>query len=379
MRPLRVELTPALAYWTVVDDEWCPVPVADAYLRHLRLGRDRAEGTTKAYAGDLALFLGWCSQTGRDLVGGARALSLFVGMLRTTPVQRPGSGQGQARSAGRINHVLAAVRELYKHAVADGTVDASVLALLYEIGDDRYLPAELRPEGSGLRYRARPRHVQRARRGPGPGAVRAEEVEALVRVSRRWRDRLLVVVLWFCGLRIGEALGLRRGDLHLTASARALGCAVPGPHLHVVARDANANGAHAKSGDRHVPVRAEVLACYDHYLAERRSCPAAEDCDFVFVNLFHAPIGRPMSDHTVRQWLAAMSRRAGLERTVKPHMFRHATATELLARGVGLDVAKELLGHASIRSTEAYLHPDVATMRAAVYRLGPLHFGEAGQ
>src|SRR5207245_6817362 len=99
------------------------------------------------------------ADTGRDLVGGAQALSLFVAMLRTTPVRRSGAGQGKVRSGGRINHVLAAVRELYKHAVADGTIDASVLAALYEIGDDRHLPAELRPEGSGLRYRARPRHV----------------------------------------------------------------------------------------------------------------------------------------------------------------------------------------------------------------------------
>jgi integrase/recombinase XerD len=182
-----------------------------------------------------------------------------------------------------------------------------------------------------------------------------------------------VVIWWFCGLRIGEALGLRRADLHFTASAQALGCAIPGPHLHVVDRDTNPNGAHAKGVDHHVPVRAEILACYDHYLIERGGCGEAQDCDFVFVNLFHAPIGQPMTDHTVRQWLAALSVRAGLERTITPHMFRHATATELLARGVGLDVVKELLGHASIRSTEAYLHPDVASLRSAVDRLGPVH------
>jgi integrase/recombinase XerD len=376
MQTLRVELTGALAYWTVVDDDWVPVPVADAFLRHLRLGRDRAEGTTKAYAGDLALYLGWCAASRRDLAGGAGALSLFVAMLRTTPVARAGSGQGQVRSPGRINHILAAVREFYKHAAADGAVDASVLTLLYEVGDDRYLPAELRPEGSGVRFRARPRHMQRSRRRPGPGAVRPDEVGALRAACNRWRDRLLIVVWWFCGLRIGEVLGLRRGDLHLTSSARALGCGVPGPHLHVVDRDTNANGVHAKGGDHYVPVRAEILACYDHYLAERAAVAGTDECDFVVVNLFHAPIGRPMSDHTVRQWLAGLSRRAGLERTVKPHMFRHATASELLARGVGIDVVKELLGHASIRSTEAYLHPDVDALRAAVDRLGPLRFEE---
>ena len=129
------------------------------------LGADRAEGTTRAYAGDLACFLGWCQDSGRDLVAGARDLPLFVAMLKTTPVARAGSGRGRVRSPGRINHLLAAVRECCKHAVANGAVEPSVLAFLYEIGDDRHLPAELRPEGSGLRYRARPRHVQRVRRG----------------------------------------------------------------------------------------------------------------------------------------------------------------------------------------------------------------------
>ena len=150
MRALRVTVTETLAYWTVVDENWRPVEPADSYLRHLRLGADRAEGTTRAYAGDLACFLAWCGESGRDLVAGARDLPLFVAMLKTTPVARAGSGRGRVRSPGRINHLLAAVRECYKHAVANGAVESSVLAFLYEVGDDRHLPAELRPEGSGL-------------------------------------------------------------------------------------------------------------------------------------------------------------------------------------------------------------------------------------
>src|SRR5437016_1802125 len=84
-----------------------------------------------------------------------------------------------------------AVRECCKHAVANGAVEPSVLAFLYEGSDDRHLPAELRPEGSGLRYRARPRHVQHARRGARPVPVRRDEVEALLGVCRSWRDRFL--------------------------------------------------------------------------------------------------------------------------------------------------------------------------------------------
>lgn len=378
MQPLRVVLAETLAYWTVVDEDWCPVEPADSYLRHLRFGADRAEGTTRAYAGDLACFLAWCQGSGRDLVAGARDLALFVAMLKTTAVTRAGSGRGRVRSPGRVNHVLAAVRELYKHAVANGHLDASVLSFLYEVGDNRYLPAELRPEGSGLRYVAKPRHGQRAQHRASPGSVRGGEVEALLRAASSWRDRFALVLLWFCGLRIGELLGLRRSDLHFVATSGALDCSVSGPHLHVVARD-NPNRARAKSGGRHIPVRAEVLSCYDRYLSERAACPPAEACDFVLVNLFHAPLGRPMSDHTVRQWLASLSERAGLDRVVRPHMFRHATANDLLSRGVGLDVVAELLGHASIRSTEAYLHPNDDALRAAVDRLGPLGFGVSGE
>jgi len=373
---LRVELTETLAYWTVVDEEWRPVASADSFLRHLRLAADRAEGTTRTYAGDLACYLRWCRDSGRDLPAGARELWMFVAMLKTTPVDRAGAGRGRARGPGRINHVLAVVREFYKHAVADGAVDASVLTALYEVGDDRHLPAELRAEGSGLRYRARPRHVQRARRAARPVPVRRDEVQALLRATASWRDRFLLVLLWFCGLRVGEALGLRRSDLHLVPTAAAQGCAVPGPHLHVVGRD-NPNRARAKSGDRAVPVRAEVLSCYDRYLCEREAYPAAADCDFVLVTLRRNPVGRPMSTDTVRKWLATLSRRAELDRVLTPHMFRHATATELLARGASIDVVKELLGHASIRSTEAYLHPDDDVLRAAVDRLGPLDAGGA--
>lgn len=374
MRALRVPVNESFAYWTVIDTDLERVAVADAYLQHLRFARGLAEGTTKSYAEDLALFLDWCDSSGRDLTEAAGDLVLFVAVLRTTAVGRRGSGQDRPRSPARINHVLTVVRELYKHAVATRHLESSVLTYLFEVGDDRNLPAELKPEGGGLRYRAAPRHRLRQPRPGPPRAITQPEAEALIRAASRWRDRFLLVLLWFCGMRIGEALGLRRSDIHLLSSARALGCDITGPHVHVVKRD-NPNGAAAKSlTARHVPVRAEVVDCYDRYLVERERCPAARACDFVFVNLAHEPLGHPMRYHTVRQWLTALSGRAGLEAPVAAHMFRHATATELLARGATIDVVKELLGHASILTTQRYSHPGAERMRAAIDHVGPLGY-----
>ena len=87
-------------------------------------------------------------------------------------------------------------------------------------------------------------------------------------------------------------------------------------------------------------MRPEVVGCYDHYLVGRQECRAAQACDFVLVNLDHEPLGHPMGYHSVRQWLVALSVRAGLDAPAAAHMFRHGTATELLARGATLGVRR---------------------------------------
>jgi site-specific recombinase XerD len=366
-RAFRVELPDARAYWSLVDDGYTKVALADRFLFDLRFGRDRAESTTRVYAGDLARFFRWSTSTGRGLEQAAFDLSRFVLALRSSATERPGAGKGRPPGPARVNHVLSVVREFYKHAVSAGELDASVLAALYEVGADRFFPAELRPEGGGLRYRALPRHRLRTPRRARPDAASQEEWEALLEAAACWRDRFLLVLLWFCGLRIGECLGLRREDLHFMDRASSLGCSVPGPHLHVTRREANPNGASAKSRDgRSVPVGAIVLAYYDRYLEERLACPAADSCDFVFVNLSHAPLGQPMTASAVRQWMRGLSRRAGLGRALHPHMMRHSTGSELADAGAAIDVVQELLGHQSIISTQVYVHPSRARMRKAV-------------
>lgn len=365
LRSMRVTLPAGGAYWTVVDADYRLVEAPDAFLRDLRCGADRTESTTKQYAGELALFLGWSAGSGRDLERAARELSRFVLLLRTTPITRQGRGYGRPRSATRINHVLAVVREFYKHAVAHGRVDAVVIAVLYEVGDDRFLPAELRGEGGAMHYRVKPRHRLHAGGSAVVDMCTQQEWEALLGAARSWRDRFLLVLLWFSGLRIGEALGLRRSDLHLMACASELGCTTPGAHLHVVPRE-NVNRAAAKGRrERAVPLAHYTVSYYDLYLDERERCRQAEACDFVFVNLFAEPRGEPMRYSRVAQLFASLSRRAGLTRPVTPHMLRHAAGSALTAIG-GLDVAQAVLGHASITSTQIYVHASSERQRDAV-------------
>ncbi len=94
------------------------------------------------------------------------------------------------------------------------------------------------------------------------------------------RDRLIVLLMVRAGLRRGEVLGLRRSDVHLLADSRQLGCGILRPHLHVVRREDNPNGAIAKSRrQRAVPLDFLTVQAFDTYEFERLAVPAAASGD----------------------------------------------------------------------------------------------------
>jgi integrase len=364
----------------VLDEDLQVVGVADGFLRHQRLGRDGAESTTKAYAHAIALFLRWCAHTGRGWQAGVEQFGLFMVWLTHAGPAASGAegadagsaavlvgpGAASARCPSRINGVLTAVRGMVVHAVAAGQAPAGLAALLYEVADDRDLPDAARGEDGRMAWRMRARHRLREPETPVARASDAEIV-ALLRVCRSARDRLIVLVMARAGLRRGELCGLRRGDVHLLADSRRLGCEVAWAHLHVVRRDDNPNGAWAKSRrQRVVPLDFLTVQAFDTYEFERMRVTAAADCDFVFVNLFRAPLGAPLRPDAVGELLAAASRRAGLAPVIRPHQLRHAFASNVADSGGGIDVLADLLGHASVSSSQVYSHPDPSRLRAAV-------------
>src|SRR5215472_2935410 len=96
MRAFLVKLPSSVRYWTVVDDGYRVVRVADEYLQHLRLGRDAAESTTKSYAEALALYLRWCEMASGDW----RTAAGLVHHVAEAHAQRPGGPAGRAGSWG---------------------------------------------------------------------------------------------------------------------------------------------------------------------------------------------------------------------------------------------------------------------------------------
>ena len=144
MRAFPVRLPSGARYWTVLDEDLAVVTVADDFLRHMRFARDGAESTTRSYAYSIALFLRWCTHTGRTWQAGAEQLGLFMtwltyagpsasGVEAGSSVVLPGPGGVPARGPRRVNGVLTAVRAMVVHAVAEGDADGHLVSLLYEL------------------------------------------------------------------------------------------------------------------------------------------------------------------------------------------------------------------------------------------------------
>jgi integrase len=376
-------------YWTVLDEDLRVVPVAEGFLRQVRFGRDGAESTTRSYACSIALFLRWCARTGRSWQAGAEQLGLFMTWLAHAGPQASGAGAGSgglvlsgpggtpARGARRINVVLAAVRGMVVHAVAAGEAAGHLVPVLYEIADDRDLPGAARGEDGRMSWRMRARHRVREVEKPVERAADAD-IAAVVTACRSARDRLIVLLMARAGLRRGEVAGLRRSDVHLLGDSGPLGCDTPRAHVHVMRRGDNPNGAWAKSRRQRVaPLDFLTVQVFDTYQFERMSVPGASGSDLVFVNLFRAPVGAPMRLDAVNDLVAAASRRAGIDPVLRPHQLRHAFGSNVADAGGGIDVIASLLGHASVSSSQVYVHPDPARLREAVQRVPSPRTGPA--
>ena len=187
-----------------------------------------------------------------------------------------------------------------------------------------------------------------------PHALEVEDVDRLLLAAgggrepltdettwRAQRDRALIEVLYACGARVSEAIGLRTDSLE--------------PSLRVM----RLTGKGDKT--RVVPFGESARAHLDLWLrAGRRKLPGWERRREVFLTRS----GRPMDRVTAWRRVKAAARSAGLPTSISPHTLRHSFATHLLTGGADLRAVQEMLGHASIRTTEVYTHVQAEELRS---------------
>ncbi|HEX5377942.1 MAG TPA: tyrosine recombinase XerC [Phenylobacterium sp.] len=158
------------------------------------------------------------------------------------------------------------------------------------------------------------------------------------------RDEAVLTLLYGCGLRISEALSLKRSDAPLSGSLRILG---------------------KGSKTRIVPVLPQVARAVAAYVADMPFALSPDE------PLFRAKRGGPLSPRHVQATVQVLRGRLGLPASATPHALRHSFATHLLGAGADLRSIQELLGHASLSTTQRYTDVDAASLLSAYSKAHP--------
>ncbi|MGW4217399.1 tyrosine-type recombinase/integrase [Streptomyces bacillaris] len=362
--------------WTVVSRDYAIHPEAESYMAALRQG-DASVNTERTYGGRIALYLSYCHS--RRIKWSTPTLGQLAHFLHSLvdealpPRGRKTPSEPKHRSEGTADAIMGTVCQFLRHCSLHGWVTKEFVSLLTEPRYLRHLPPGYDPGEDGQLRTVRSRRIKFKVAVPGYEYLTDDQIIQLIDSTTHARDRFLITLLVETGVRIGEALGLRREDMHLLADSRTLGCAVAGPHIHVRRRQ-NSNGALAKARQpRWVPVSDNVAGLYAEYQWEREQVPRAASCDLVFVNLFHSPLGEPMKYPATYDLFKRLAKRAGFD--AHPHMTRHSAATRWIRQGKKRHVVQNLLGHVSEQSMERYVHASDQEKRDAVIAVAAIRKG----
>ncbi|PXY19711.1 site-specific tyrosine recombinase XerD [Prauserella muralis] len=300
--------------------------VVAAYLDHLTVERGTARNTLDSYARDLRRYAAHLEAAGVSGIAEVRAehISAFGVALRE------GDGEHRPLAASSAARALVAVRGLHRFAHADGITEHDPARDVKPPAPARRLPKAL-PVHDVLRLLDMP-----SSDGAGP-----------------LRDRALLELLYSTGARISEAVGLDLDDIDDAERTVLLD---------------------GKGGrQRLVPIGRPALEALHAYLVRARPVLATRGRGTAAVFL-NARGGR-LSRQSAWQVLKTHAERAGLSASVSPHTLRHSFATHLLEGGADVRVVQELLGHASVTTTQVYTLITVNTLREVYTTAHPRALG----
>jgi site-specific recombinase XerD len=276
------------------------------YDRDLR-ARSAAERTRRAYAVDLAGFVDW-----------AEAQGLGPGDVRHRDVRRYAAGLSSADAApATVARKLASIRGLYGYLVRTERAGQN--------------PAELVSS---------PKRAERL-----PKVLTTEQVRSLLEripahTPLELRDRAMLELAYSCGLRCEEIVSLDEGALDFETE-----------QLRVIGKG---------SKERLLPVGEPAQRALRRYTERGRRALVTDPRERA---MFLSKSGRRLSNSDVTRRLALWTREAAIAAGVSPHSLRHSFATHLLEGGADLRTIQELLGHASISTTQVYTRVDAARLR----------------
>lgn len=294
----------------------------ETYLRHVSIERGLSDHTVAAYRRDLAGYLAWLLERGiEDTAEVTPQLVAAFAAERASATPPP--------AATSLARLQSSVRGLHRFLAREGVSDDDPTGKLRPPKTPQRLPKALTIE-----------QVEALLDGAGPAPGDAAAVDSGEEGLVRLRDRALLELLYATGARVSEIVQLDVDDLAHAELLRVRG---------------------KGSKERIVPIGSYARAAVDAYLARAR--PELSRRGRATPRLFLGARGAPLSRQSAWLIIQQAAERAALTAHVSPHTLRHSFATHLLQGGADVRVVQELLGHASVATTQIYTHVTVDALR----------------
>ena len=301
--------------------------------RYLRSERNLSPNTLRAYLADVRQLEAHCAGEGED------AQAPAPGELEAREVRAWLAEMHRLRSAATLGRKLASVRAFYRFLLREQRVQRDPTLGLPAPKTPKRLPRPLTVDDCDTMMRGAARPEKPADQGDALGALRA------------LRDHALVELLYGAGLRIGELVGLDVRDVDLRAS-----------EVRVMGKGRK---------ERVVPLPSLAREALGRWLDARRRPGLLAEPLFVGLRPRRGAAPRRLDARDARRVVARIAREAGLIDRVHPHRLRHSYATHLLDMGAGMREIQELLGHASLSTTQKYTAVSAEHLRQVYDRAHP--------
>jgi integrase/recombinase XerC len=300
-------------------------PLIEAFVGHLRRERHLSDHTVAAYRRDLTQLAAFLARAGSSLADATHAL------LRRFLAQQHTLGYARATLARRVG----AIHTFYRWAVSAGETASDPSLLLGRPKVVNRLPTVLRP-----------REAAALTESPLDPSTIAPDLDRRERAVLL-RDRAVLELLYGSGLRVAEVAGLT---------------------VHAVDLDRGRALVRGKGDkEREVPISDFAIEALGAYLSGGRPTMAGEDRRTMFLNRK----GKPFSGRDIRAMVEQYAERLLPGRRITPHTLRHSFATHLLEGGADIRAVQELLGHASVATTQRYTHVSRTRLFEAYERSHP--------
>jgi integrase/recombinase XerD len=300
----------------IFQDEWARD--IRGFLRHLKLERSGSDNTLKAYRHDVQLLQNFLSRSGQDF----SPAQVSPGVIKTFLKELTETGIA-AHSQARI---LSGLKAFFSYLILEEEIKESPAVLI----QGPVLPRKL------------------------PSFLEVHEVEKILdcfntETADGIRDRMIIEILYGCGLRVSELSQLKITNLYPEAS-----------FLKVTGKN---------NKERLVPVGDAALSAIHQYLETVRAAIKVKPgfSDHLLLNR----AGKNLSRISIFKIVVAAGKMAGISKKISPHTFRHSFATHLLEGGADLRLIQEMLGHESITTTEIYTHLDMQYLQQVIREFHP--------